>query len=165
MKAMSTWFFALSLLSVLAPCEATAQSISASLIVAELKALGHSADIDKDESGDPRVNTKVDGYAWSVYMYDCDAGTLQDRQCTSFQFYSGYTPSKTTPLQTINKWNTEERYAKAYNYVLKGGKVSSRIEIDVLVRGTNADPAKTFRLYFERMKKKAIDFRKAIGFS
>ena len=165
MTTMSTWFFAFALLGVLSPCEATAQSISASLIVAELKALGYSADVDKDESGDPRINTKIDGYAWSVYMYDCDAGVLQDRQCTSFQFYSGYSRPKATPLQTINKWNVEERYAKAYNYVQKDGKFNSRIEIDVLLRGTDADPAKTFRLHFERMKKKAIDFRKAIGFT
>jgi|SRR3954468_16780460 hypothetical protein len=162
---MKPWFFALSLLSALVPCKGMAQTISASRIVTELKALGYSADIDKDDSGDPRVNTKVDGYAWSIYMYDCDAGVLEDRQCSSFQFYSGYTPSKTTPLQTINKWNIEERYAKAYTSALKDRKVSSRIEIDVLVRGTEADPAKTFRLYFDRMKKKAIDFRKAIGFS
>src|SRR5215510_5698332 len=156
MNAMSTWFFVLSLLGVLMPREGMAQTISASLIVAELKALGYSADIDKDDSCDPRINTKVDGYDWSVYMYECDdSGALPDRQCGSFQFYSGYTPSKTTPLQTINKWNTEERYAKAYNYVLKGGKVSSRIEIDVIVRGTDINPAKTFRNYFEVMQKKA----------
>lgn len=72
-----------------------AQTISAALIVTELKALGYSADVDKDESGDPRINTKVDGYAWSIYFYECDdAGALQDRQCGSYQFYSGYTPSK-----------------------------------------------------------------------
>jgi hypothetical protein len=28
----------------------------------------------------------------------------------------------------------------------------------------DADPTKTFRLYFDRMKREAIDFRKAIGF-
>jgi hypothetical protein len=43
--------------------------------------------------------------------------------------------------------------------------MSSRIEIDVIVRGTDLSPAKTFRAYFNVMKKKAIDFRKAIGFS
>jgi hypothetical protein len=41
--------------------------------------------------------------------------------------------------------------------------MSSRIEIDVIVRGTDLSPAKTFRAYFNVMKK-AIDFRKAIGF-
>jgi len=45
----------------------------------------------------------------------------------------------------------------------KDGRLSSRIEIDVLLRGTDADPAKTFRLYFDRMKKKVIDFRKAMA--
>jgi hypothetical protein len=161
-----TWIFALSLLSALVPCEGMAQTISAALIVTELKALGYSADVDKDESGDPRVSTKVDGYAWSIYFYECDdASSLQDRQCGSYQFYSGYTPSKATPLQAINKWNKEERFAKAYTYLLQSNRMSSRIEIDVIVRGTDLSPAKTFRAYFEVMKKKAIGFRKAIGFS
>jgi hypothetical protein len=46
------------------------------------------------------------------------------------------------PLQSINKWNKEEHFAKAYT-----------------------NPAKTYRDHFEVMKTKAIRFRKAIGFS
>jgi hypothetical protein len=137
--------------------------ISAGLVADELRDLGYSAKIDQDESGDPRVNTKVDGYDWSVYFYDCGSGLLDARTCVSFQFYSGYTVAKTFPQQTVNKWNTEKRYAKAYTYVQRDGTNNARIEIDVLMEGTLADPKQTFRAYFTKMKNSAEGFRKAIG--
>jgi hypothetical protein len=138
--------------------------ISAGLVADELRELGYSAKIDQDDSGDPRVNTKVDGYNWSVYFYECGSGALEARTCVSFQFYSGYTVAKTFPLQTINKWNTDKRYAKAYSYMQRDGTNNARIEIDVLMEGTQADPKQTFRAYFTKMKNSAEGFRKAIGF-
>src|SRR5262245_19113800 len=65
--------------------------ITAAIIVRELKAMGYSATVDIDDSGDPRVNMKIDGHDWSVYFYDCASGARDDRQCVSYQFYSGYT--------------------------------------------------------------------------
>jgi hypothetical protein len=137
--------------------------VSAGLIASEIRALGYAAKIDKDDSGDPRVNTAVDGYDWAVYFYNCGSGALEERTCRSFQFYSGYSTRKAVPLQTINKWNTEIRYAKAYNYMQRNGP-NSRIEIDVQIAGTSADAAQSFRTYFDIMKSRAADFRKRIGF-
>jgi hypothetical protein len=144
---------------------ALAQSdhINAAIIVKELKAMGYASNVDTDDSGDPRVNTKIDGYNWSIYFYDCASGPRDDRLCNSYQFYSGYTTPKPVPLTVINKWNTEQRYAKAYTAVLKSGASSARIEIDVRMAGTGADPSRTFRLHFNIMKDKAERFRKVIA--
>jgi hypothetical protein len=90
--------------------------ITAAIIVKELKAMGYQPKVDTDASGDPRVNTMVDGYNWLIYFYDCAPGARDDRQCISYQFYSGYVTAKPVPLETLNKWNAEERYAKAYHY-------------------------------------------------
>lgn len=137
--------------------------ITAAIIVRELKALGHSSDVDTDDSGDPRVNMAVDGYNWSIYFYDCAAGARDDRQCVSYQFYTGYTLKQPVAPDVINKWNTEQRYAKAYTYVQRNGSHSARIEIDVRSAGTGADPARTFRIYFNIMKDKTAQFRKIVG--
>jgi hypothetical protein len=139
--------------------------ISAGLVAGELKAMGYTATIDTDQSGDPRVSTTVDDYDWSVYFYDCDTGGVTDeRACVSFQLYSGYSVAKTFPMETINKWNTEKRYAKAYTYLQKDGSNSARIEIDVLMEGTQANPVQIFRAYFIKMRSFTEAFRKAIGF-
>jgi len=140
------------------------ERISARIVANELRAMNYSARIDQDESGDPRVNTNVDGFDWQVYFYDCGTGTLEDRGCVSYQFYSGYEVAAKFPLATINKWNTEKRYAKAYTYVQRDRSNSARIEIDVLVEGTGSDPAQSFRAYFVKMKNSAAEFRQAIGF-
>ncbi|MGP0089713.1 MAG: YbjN domain-containing protein [Xanthobacteraceae bacterium] len=155
---------ALALMGAASKAQETGNRISAGLVADELRDLGYSAKIDQDESGDPRVNTKVDGYDWSVYFYDCGTGPLAERTCVSFQFYSGYNVAKTFPQQTINKWNTEKRYAKAYTYVQRDRTNNARIEVDVLMEGTGADPKQAFRAYFTKMKNAAEAFRKAIDF-
>lgn len=139
--------------------------ITAAVISRELQAMGYLSNVDTDDSGDPRVNTKIEGYDWSIYFYDCAAGAARDdRPCTSYQFYSGYTMKQPVSPDVINKWNTEQRYAKAYTYVQRNGSHSARIEIDVRSAGTGADPGQTFRIYFNTMKDKAKLFRETIGF-
>lgn len=170
MKRWTAWLLAAALsLTVTAseaqqPASEAGDRVSAGLVASELQAMGYPAKIDQDESGDPRVNTKVDGYDWSVYFHDCGSGPLAERTCVSFQFYSGYTVPKTFPQQTINKWNTEKRYAKAYTYVQRDRTNNARIEVDVLMEGTRADPKQAFRAYFTKMKNAAEAFRKAIDF-
>jgi hypothetical protein len=141
----------------------TGGAISASVVASQLQALGYAAKIDSDKSGDPRVKATVDGFSWDIFFYDCGSGALEQRGCASFQFYTGYTVPNDFSLQTINKWNTDKRFAKAYSYVKHDGKNDARIEVDVLIAGTLADPAKTFRAYFLKMKTAAENFRKAIG--
>ena len=48
--------------------------------------------------------------------------------------------------------------------VQRNGSHSARIEIDVRSAGTGADPARTFRIYFDIMKDKAAEFRKTVGY-
>ena len=138
--------------------------VTAGFLAQQLRAMGLSAKIDKDESGDPRVNTKVDGYDWAIYFYDCTAGSdLENRGCLSYQFFSGYKVPAAFPLATVNKWNIEKRYAKAYLYLQRDKTYNARLEIDVLVSGTGADPGRTFQGYFTKMKNSTDAFRKVIS--
>lgn len=148
-----------------AQSKGAADSITAQFVVGELQKEGFIARLDKDDDGEPRLTFKVDGYEWAIYFYACAPGANETRPCVSYQFYSGYTPNKPVPLAVINQWNTDKRYARAYNYVQKDGKTSSRIEIDVLAEGTQADKAQTFQAFFQKMKEAAQDFRKHIGFT
>ncbi|MBX9774402.1 MAG: YbjN domain-containing protein [Xanthobacteraceae bacterium] len=143
---------------------ASSDRITAAIIVKELKALGYAPTVDIDDSGDPRVNMAIDGFDWSIYFYDCAPGARDDRQCNSYQFYSGYTLKQAISPEVINRWNTDRRYAKAYTYLQRNGSHSARIEIDVRSAGTGADPARTFRVYFNIMKDRADEFRKAVGY-
>ena len=138
--------------------------ITAAIITKELKSLGYASTVDTDDSGDPRVNASIDGFDWSIYFYDCAPGARDDRPCASYQFYSGYTLKQAISPDVINKWNTDIRYAKAYTYLQRDRSHSARIEIDVRSAGTGADPARTFRIYFDIMKNRAAEFRKTVGY-
>lgn len=150
---------------------AASDLISARIVMEETKALGYAATTDADESGDPRVNTAVDGHKWQIYFYDCDkTGDLEGRLCQSFQFFADNSMPAPVLVQTINRWNKEFRYAKAYiQQANEAGcatpkrSCAARIETDVQMMGTGADPAKTFRAYFAIFKRRADGFRKYIG--
>ena len=143
--------------------DAAGDRITGAIVLSELRALGQAAKLDADPDGDPRVNLKVDGHDWAVYFYNCGPGSLEQRACTSFQFFSGYKVANNFSPQVLNRWNTEKRFAKAYLVRPRDGSNNARIEIDVLLPGTGADPAKSFRAHYGRMKELAADFRKAIG--
>jgi len=68
-----------------------------------------------------------------------------------------------TSLTDGQTWNRENRYAKAHTFIQKDKRNNARIEIDVLVAGTQADPAQTFRAYFTKMKNAAGKFRNVVG--
>jgi len=147
-----------------AQSKGASDSVNAQFIIGELQKEGFVPKLDKDDDGEPRLTFKVDGYEWSIYFYACGPGATETRPCVSYQFYSGYTSNKAVPLEIINQWNTDKRYARAYNYVQKDGKTSSRIEIDVLSEGTQANKSETFLAFFQKMKEAAQDFRKQINF-
>lgn len=140
-------------------------SVSAKFILGELQKEGFVGRLDKDDDGEPRITFKVEGYEWSIYFYACGPGPNETRPCVSYQFYSGYTTNAPVPLEIINQWNTDKRYVRAYNFLQKDGKTSSRIEIDVLSEGTQANRSETFLAFFQKMKEATRDFRKLIGFN
>jgi hypothetical protein len=148
----------------------TNDRITAGIIVQQIRSLGYAATTDADESGDPRVNTAVDGHKWQIYFYDCDTtGPLETRRCLSFQFFTDNSLPRPVPMRTIIQWNNTTTYAKAY---LQQGNESgceaqsscaARIEVDVLTADTGADPGQTFRAYFAIFKQRALEFRRAVG--
>ncbi len=152
------------------PAPAADDRISAAIITHELQSLGHAATTDADESGDPRVDTNVDGHKWQIYFYDCEkTGTLEQRRCNSFQFFTDNTRPRPVPMRVIVRWNHDSTFAKAYLQQQDDAgcpsdrSCAARIEVDVLTAGTGADPAETFRQYFEIFRWRAVEFRRAIG--
>ncbi len=141
------------------------EGISAGNVRRVLRDLGYPVTIDMDSSDEPRVTTSVDGHKWQIYFYDCSKGALEERRCVSFQFFVDNWFPKPVSSALINKWNREYRYAKAY--IQQGNEAgcpeergcAARIEIDVLITGTEADPERTFRAYFEVIRRRAAGFR------
>jgi hypothetical protein len=147
------------------PTAGAGDRITAAIAMGELRKLGFQPEMSVDNAGVPRIALNVDGYRWAVFFYGCAAAAAPEaRQCTSMQFLSGYNQQNPVPLATINRWNTEKRFARAYTYVTSDGKPGARIEVDVFFASPGGDPAVSFRAYYNIMKVQAAAFRKHIGF-
>ena len=143
----------------------TADRITAAVAARELRAMNYTVEVATDTRGDPRLTTTVDGFKWAVFFYGCDKdGTLEERRCTSLQFFSGYTMNSPVSALTMNKWNAENRYTRSYTGTTDG-RSAARISMDVMFSGTGADPARMFRAYFSMMKHQTAEFRKLINFN
>jgi hypothetical protein len=68
-----------------------------------------SAELETDNSGDPRIRARMDGTAYSILFFGCEAGA----NCTSIQFWT-YLPPPADPIVAVNVWNRDLRFAKAY---------------------------------------------------
>lgn len=63
------------------------------------------------DDGTPKLVSRVSDSQFQVYFYGCeDAGD----PCTSIQLSAGYDLSDAMSALTINQWNSENRYTRAY---------------------------------------------------
>ncbi|MGE0456586.1 MAG: YbjN domain-containing protein [Bauldia sp.] len=131
---------------VLAAAPALAQTETATvyrgMTGAEIAALvveaGFSAERDiAEEDKSPMVITEMSGLNVYIYTYVCDreeAAKGPPARCESVQFLLPL--SDVIDLETIDAWNREYRYAKAWSITDDGGV---RLTFDFLVDGVTGD--------------------------
>jgi hypothetical protein len=74
-----------------------------------LREAGYRAEIGPANET-PRVRTGMGGYIVDVALYNCD----NERNCRNLQYSLGLRDMQKFPLASINKWNVEKRFARAY---------------------------------------------------
>lgn len=123
-----------------APVQAqTVVATNPGTIIQALQSAGYRAVLGRDEQGNPKIDTTAGGTNFVVYFFDCTNG----RDCRAIQFHSSY--ETTAPaLETVNRWNRDYRYARAFvtadnNPALEldinldaGGGMSRRLFLDNL---------------------------------
>lgn len=68
-----------------------------------------SAMLDVDSVGDPMIEGRIDGQAYTVFFYGCEGG----KDCTSIQFttyFAGVRPS----AAVVSDWNDANRFGTLY---------------------------------------------------
>lgn len=81
--------------------------VSAQEVAAVLKTKGISAEITKDDAGDPMIKASSDDINWRIYFYDCAAG-----RCTSIQYSAGFDLDKGITYSKCNEWNFTKRFGR-----------------------------------------------------
>jgi hypothetical protein len=88
-----------------------------------LQANGYRAEVTKDDSGDPMIKSASSGTNFLVLFYGC----TNNANCTTIQFFAGYTDADNGSLSAINEWNAKNRFGRAY----LSDKGAARLEMDV----------------------------------
>lgn len=68
-----------------------------------------SADLVRDDAGDPNIIGRIDGTRYGVYFYGCK----DHRNCTDIQLSAGWSGVKVS-LSQLNEWNRGRRFGKAF---------------------------------------------------
>lgn len=118
------------LLAALATAPATAQSgqLIRATDVDEILNLARgfgSASLTTDDEGDPKIDGRIDGLAYSIYFLGCE----DHKNCMSVQFHSGFELKDKPSAAKIVQWNYDKRWARAF--LNKGG---AAIQMDVNLR-------------------------------
>ncbi len=85
---------------------------------------GYPAQLTEDAVGDPLIEFRNNGSKEALFFYDC----VDNKDCLSLQFYSGYELDKPVSFEKLNEWNSgDRRFTRAY----RTETGAARIEMDI----------------------------------
>jgi hypothetical protein len=105
---------------------AQAQMVAAkdpSSVIKALQKAGYKAELSKDDSGDPIIQSASSGSNFAVLFYGC----TDNRDCARVQFAVTYTDKKGVSLDSFNAWNAKNYFGRAY----RTDQGTARLEMDV----------------------------------
>ncbi|MGH1367868.1 MAG: YbjN domain-containing protein [Maritimibacter sp.] len=104
-----------------------------SSVLTHLNATGYPAKLTEDSVGDPLIEFRLSGERYDIFFYDC----TKNEDCQALQFYAGFNVGGSVELDTLNEWNADRRFVRAY--MVDGGD-AVRIELDVATSNHGIHP-------------------------
>ena len=89
---------------------AMVQAENPQTLVDALQGAGYQAKLGKDAVGDPMITSGSSGTQFRIHFYNCTA----NRNCKTVNFLTGWDLDTAIPLESINKFNAENRFTRAY---------------------------------------------------
>lgn len=106
------WILAASALLAAAPAQAElVSSKNPQTIKAIVESQGWPATLVAKPGETPYIESTREGLKFLVLFMNCDDNK---KNCTTLQFYMGFSDAKGTTLERLNEWNSEKRFARAY---------------------------------------------------
>jgi hypothetical protein len=102
-------------------------------VLNHLNSNGYPAKLTEDSVGDPLIEFRLSGDRYDIFFYDC----TNNVDCRALQFYSGFNVGGKVELATLNEWNSDRRFVRAY--MVEGGD-AVRIELDVATSSYGMHP-------------------------
>lgn len=104
--------FSASALFAMAPAQAELVSPkNPAAIVSVVESQGLSAKLVTKSGENPYIESASNGIKFLILFLNCDDNK---QNCTTLQYYMGYSDADATSLERINEWNKTKRFARAY---------------------------------------------------
>ncbi len=91
-----------------------------------------SAELDRDDVGDPMIRGNINGIKYLVSFYGC----TDNAACKNLTFTASWDVAGVTP-ETINEWNRAKRFGKAFLDVENDPVIQMSVNLDFGVTGGN----------------------------
>lgn len=80
-------------------------------IVSIVESQGLTAKLVTKDGDNPYIESTRNGLKFLVLFMNCDDNNAN---CTTLQYYMGFSDAKGTTLDKLNQWNKDKRFARAY---------------------------------------------------
>ena len=149
----------MSLLFTLSAVPASAQQVFPDISVDDMAQLmqqwGYPVEIESLGDGSQVIRSSSGGLNFDVNFFNCGDGKWP--RCSDLQWQIAFNPNRPPPLDLINQWNVDWRFARAYLY--QGQYVY--MEFDLRLTGGVSDG--TIREYTESYEVLMQEFANHIG--
>lgn len=132
---------------------ASAQTVEArtpASVEAALQSTGYKPEMKKDSGGDPMILIDSQGYKMMVLFFGCK----NNAGCKSVSFYAATRKAKNIDLATVNKWNQQHRFGRAF--LDSEGDPTLQLDIDLddggMSRELFIDNLEWFTVAFDNLK-------------
>jgi hypothetical protein len=95
-------------------------------IVDAIQKAGYKAALDKDDDGDPMIESAANGYDFTIYFYECEKA----KDCASLQFVASFEDDGANNAALANAWNHKKRFIQMS--VDDDGSLNARYDISTL---------------------------------
>jgi hypothetical protein len=108
----------------------------------------------KTSDGDPKITGKINGVGYIIFFLGCSDS---HSDCKSIQFYAGW-DTKDVKIATINKWNSENRFGRAYLDDSSNPAIEMDVNLDYGVSSENLDDTMDYwRLVLDEFVKSVVN--------
>lgn len=106
-------------------------SLSAEAMQTLMAGWGWPATLTALEDGTPVIDSRTGALAFSVLFYNCaDDAAESQAACRDIQFRAAFASTEPPDLSTINDWNRERRFVRAYLHAERYAYLEMDLRLD-----------------------------------
>ena len=110
MPIMRSQALVFALATLAAPVLANVDGTNPAALVSVIQSEGYPATLSTDSTGDPMIESKMEGISYKIFFYGCEQG----QSCSTIKFSTAFNMQDGMTLQAVNRWHQENRFGTVF---------------------------------------------------